>query len=61
MSLPKEKKQARIMMHVSLVIAALSIIIFVISIAMRLWLLAPCAAFCGAIQYFCYKSWQKKA
>lgn len=61
MSLPKEKKQARIMMHVSLVIAALSIIIFVISIAMRLWLLAPCAAFCGGIQYFCYKSWQKKA
>ena len=61
MSLPKEKKQARIMMHLSLVIAALSIIIFVISIAMRLWLLAPCAAFCGGIQYFCYKSWQKKA
>jgi len=61
MSLPKEKKQARIMMDVSLVIAALSIIIFVISIAMRLWLLAPCAAFCGGIQYFCYKSWQKKA
>lgn len=61
MSLPKEKKQARIMMHVSLVIAALSIIIFVISIAMRLWLLAPCAAFCGGIQYFCYKSWLKKA
>ena len=61
MSLPKEKKQARIMMHVSLVIAALSIIIFVISIAMRLLLLAPCAAFCGGIQYFCYKSWLKKA
>ncbi|MBP3679300.1 MAG: hypothetical protein J6I70_03175 [Bacteroidaceae bacterium] len=61
MSLPKEKKQARIMMHVSLLIAALCIIIFVISIAMRLWLLAPCAAFCGGIQYFCYKSWQKKA
>ena len=52
MSLPKEKKQARIMMHVSLVIAAMCIIIFVISIAMRLWLLAPCAAFCGGIQYF---------
>ena len=61
MSLSKEKKQARIMMHVSLVIAALCIIIFVISIALKLWLLAPCAAFCGGIQYFCYKSWQKRA
>ena len=61
MTLPKEKKQARIMMHVSLVIAALCIIIFVIAIAWKLWLLASCAAFCGGIQYFCYKSWQKKA
>lgn len=49
------------MMHVSLVIGAICIIIFVISIAWELWLLAPCAAFCGGIQYFCYKSWQKKA
>ena len=61
MSLSQKKKQARIMMHVSLVIAALCIIIFVISIALKLWLLAPCAAFCGGIQYFCYKSWQKRA
>ena len=61
MTLPKEKKQARIMMHVSLIIGAICFIIFVISIAWKLWLLAPCAAFCGSIQYFCYKSWQKKA
>jgi sugar phosphate permease len=61
MSLPKEKKQARLMMHVSLIIGALCIIIFVISIAWKLWLLAPCAAICGGIQYFSYKSWQKRA
>ena len=61
MPLPKEKKQARFMMHVSLIIAALCIILFVISIALKLWLLAPCAAICGIAQYFSYKSWQKKA
>ena len=61
MSLPKEKKQARFMMHVSLIIGALCIIILVNSIAWKLWLLAPCEAICGAAQYFSYKSWQKKA
>ena len=61
MTLPKEKKQARFMMHVSLIIAALCIILFVISIALKFWLLAPCAAICGIAQYFSYKSWQKKA
>ena len=61
MTLPKEKKQARFMMRVSLIIAALCIILFVISIALKLWLLAPCAAICGIAQYFSYKSWQKKA
>ena len=35
MSLSKEKKQARIMMHVSLIIGALCIILLVISIAMK--------------------------
>ena len=61
MTLPKEKKQARIMMHVNLVIGALCIILFVMSVAMRIWLLAPCAAICGIAQYYSYKSWQKKA
>ena len=61
MSLSKEKKQARIMMHVSLIIGALCIILLVISIAMKVWLLAPCVALCGIAQYFSYKSWQKKA
>lgn len=61
MSLPREKKQARVMMHLSLIIGALCIIMFVISIAWKMWLLAPCAAICGIAQYFSYKSWQKKA
>ena len=61
MTLPKEKKQARFMMHLNVVIGAFCIILFVISIAMKVWLLAPCAALCGIAQYFSYKSWQKKA
>ena len=61
MSLPKEKKQARIMMHVSLIIGALCIILFVMSIAMKMWLLAIGIALCGIAQYFSYKGWQKKA
>ena len=61
MSLPKEKKQARIMMHVSLIIGALCIILFVMSIAMKMWLMAIGMALCGVAQYFSYKGWQKKA
>ena len=61
MSLPKEKKQARFMMHVSLIIGALCIIAFVMSIAMKIWLSAIAMAMCGVAQYFSYKSWQKKA
>ena len=57
MTLPKEKKQARFMMHVNVIIGALCIIFFVMSIAMKLWLMAVC----GVAQYFSYKGWQKKA
>ena len=61
MSLPKEKKQARFMMHVCLIIGAFCIILFVMSIAMKMWLLAIGMALCGIAQYFSYKGWQKKA
>ena len=61
MSLPKEKKQARFMMHVSLIIGALCIILFVMSIAMKMWIMAIGMALCGVAQYFSYKGWQKKA
>ena len=61
MSLPKEKKQARIMMHVNLVIGALCIIVCVMSVAMKIWSTAILIAIVGIIQYFSYKSWQKKA
>ena len=61
MSLPKEKKQARFMMHVSLIIGALCIILLVMSIAMKMWLMAIGMALCGVAQYFSYKGWQKKA
>jgi len=61
MTLPKEKRQARFMMHVNLIIGALCIIVFVMSVAMKIWLSAIAIAICGIAQYFSYKSWQKKA
>ncbi len=61
MTLPKEKRQARFMMHVNLIIGALCIIVFVMSVAMKIWLSAIAMAICGIAQYFSYKSWQKKA
>lgn len=61
MTLPKEKRQARFMMHVNLIIGALCIIVFVMSVAMKVWLSAIAMAMCGVAQYFSYKSWQKKA
>ena len=61
MSLPKEKKQARFMMHVSLIIGALCIILFVMSVALKIWISAIAMAMCGIAQYFSYKGWQKKA
>ena len=61
MNLPKEKKQARFMMHVNVIIGALCFILFVMSITMKMWLLAGVTAICGIAQYFSYKSWQKKA
>ena len=61
MTLPKEKKQARFMMHVSLIIGAMCIIVFVMSIALKTWLTAILMGIGGILQYFSYKSWQKKA
>ena len=61
MTLPKEKKQARIMMHYCLFVGTLCFIVFVMSVAMKMWLTAIPMAGCGIWQYFSYKSWQKKA
>ena len=61
MSLPKEKRQARFMMHVNVIIGALCFILVVMSIAMKMWLPAGVMTICGIAQYFSYKSWQKKA
>lgn len=61
MNLPKEKKQARFMMHMNVIIGALCIILFVMSIALKIWLSAIGVAICGIVQYFSYKNWQKKA
>lgn len=61
MTLPKEKKLARFMMHVNVIIGALCFILFVITISTQMWLSAGGMAICGVWQYFNYKSWQKKA
>ena len=61
MSLPKEKKRARVMMHVNVIVGALCFILVVMSIAMKMWLPAGAMAICGIAQYYSYKSWQKKA
>ena len=61
MSLPKEKKLARFMMHLNVIIGAWCFIVFVMSVAMKVWLSAIAMAMCGVAQYFSYKSWQKKA
>ena len=61
MSLPKEKKQARIMMHVNAVIGALCIILCVMSVAMQEWFITILMTVVGILQYYSYKSWQKKA
>ena len=61
MSLPKEKKQAHFMMHLNVIIGALCFIVFVMSVAMKVWIPAIAMAMCGIAQYFSYKSWQKKA
>lgn len=61
MTLSKEKKQARFLMHVNAVIGALCIILLVISFTLEVWPLAVGSALCGIAQYFSYKKWQKKA
>lgn len=61
MALPKEKKQARFMMHLNVIIGALCILLFIISISLKSWLIAGAMAICGVLQYHSYKFWQKKA
>jgi len=49
------------MMHLNVIIGALCFIVFVMSVAMKVWLSAIAMAMCGVAQYFSYKSWQKRA
>ena len=61
MGISKEQKRARFMMHVNLLIGALCIIVFVMSITLKNWVIAILMAIIGVLQYFSYKQWQKKA
>jgi hypothetical protein len=61
MSLPKEKRYARIMMHVCVVLGAMCILLAIIATAMKLYV--PAIAMIGLLllQIYHYKQWQKKA
>jgi hypothetical protein len=61
MSLPKEKRYARIMMHVCAVLGAMCILLAIIATAMKLYV--PAIAMIGLLilQIYHYKKWQKKA
>jgi uncharacterized membrane protein YoaK (UPF0700 family) len=61
MSLPKEKRYARIMMHVCVVLGAMCILLAIIATAMKLYV--PAIAMIGLLilQIYHYKKWQKKA
>ena len=61
MSLPKEKRYARIMMHVCVVLGAMCILLAIIATAMKLYV--PAIAMVGLLllQIYHYKQWQKKA
>ena len=61
MSLPKEKRYARIMMHVCVVLGAMCILLAIIATAMKLYV--PAIAMLGLLllQIYHYKQWQKKA
>ena len=61
MGISKEQKRARFMMHVNLLVGALCIIVFVMSITLKSWVIAILMAIIGVLQYFSYKQWQKKA
>ena len=61
MGISKEQKRARFMMHVNLLIGALCIIVFVMSITLKSWVIAILMVIIGVLQYFSYKQWQKKA
>ena len=61
MSLPKEKRYARIMMHVCVVLGAMCILLAIIATSMKLYV--PAIAMIGLLllQIYHYKQWQKKA
>ena len=61
MGISKEQKRARFMMHVNLLIGALCIIVFVMSITLKSWVMAILMVIIGVLQFFSYMQWQKKA
>lgn len=61
MSLPKEKRYARIMMHVCVVLGAMCILLAIIATAMKLYVPAIAMISLLLLQIYNYKQWQKKA
>ena len=61
MSLPKEKRNARIMMHVCVVLGSICITLAIIAIALKLYLPASIMLSLCVLQIYQYKQWQKRA
>ena len=61
MSISKEQKRARFMMHVNVIIGALAFIVLVMSLTLKIWFAAISMLLIMGFQYYSYKQWQKKA
>lgn len=61
MTLPKEKKQARIMMHVCVVIGFLAVLLSIWSLFDKTYYIAAFGVFIAVLQFYNFKQWQKKA
>lgn len=61
MSITKEQKKARIMMHVCVIIGFLAVLLSIWSLFDKTYYITIFGVFITALQYYNYKQWQKKA
>ncbi len=61
MSITKEQKKARIMMHVCVIIGFLAVLLSIWSLFDKTYYMTAFGVFITALQYYNYKQWQKKA
>ena len=61
MSITKEQKKARIMMHVCVIIGFLAVLLSIWSLFDKTYYITIFGVFITALQYYNYKQWQKRA